>query len=569
MKLIPSNILTAAPAAPTPIVIPGLGGDDIVAASLALTTPTPVTLPGMVRPFLAHQGAAFVAAEASIQRWNACLLGDDMGLGKTAVMIALAVSHAKAGQPALVIAPPVTRYGWITELRAMFPAMTIGFLEGRNRLDRDGNAKPIPETDILFVNDDPMTMKAWLSDVIKIEKGGKLVDVYVASDIAKRASIIVRDEIHRDKGVNGRAGTRGHVMLALGEHARVAHVPVVGATGTLLTNRPVECFIPLQVLGGEDLIVALTPGAQKVSSFLWRYCGPSNNGFGTDFGGVSMETINDLHTYLRRSVYIRREKGDLGDALPHAGWVITPFALQGTEAMRRYERIEKDFLNLMLEEKGPAAMWRASRAEAIVKMQKLWEEAGMAKVPATVEYVADLVLDGDQVVVFYIHQGVHDALRDGFEKLGLTTESINGKAKNRDGVIEDFQAGKTNVVLAQIKAAGMGVTLTAAPHAVFIQVPFSAGDVKQAADRIYRCDDITKARAEAGEGVTWHVLQAAHADGSPSFDMAMWGVLERKARVCDGVNAGQDVTMPEESVMKLAMEAWYDSALQGRTKLGL
>jgi hypothetical protein len=115
----------------------------------------------------------------------------------------------------------------------------------------------------------------------------------------------------------------------------------------------------------------------------------------------------------------------------------------------------------------------------------------------------------------------------------------------------------------------MGVTLTAAAHAVFVQVPWSAGDLKQAADRIYRCDDITKARAAAGESVTWHVLQAAHANGDPSFDMAMWAVLEKKAKVCDAVNAGMDVTMPDEAVMKMAMEAWYNSALEHRAKLGL
>ena len=105
--------------------------------------------------------------------------------------------------------------------------------------------------------------------------------------------------------------------------------------------------------------------------------------------------------------------------------------------------------------------------------------------------------------------------------------------------IDDFQNGTAQVMVAQIKAGGMAVTLTAAADAVFVQVPWSAGDLKQAADRILRVDDRTMDRAKNGEAITWHVLQAAHADGSPTFDMAMWDVLETKAKVCDAVNAGR------------------------------
>ncbi len=563
MSLIPTDILNIAPAVPAPIVVAGLGDDSVLAASVALSVDYPVTIPGLVRPMLPHQAAAFVAAQASIARWGTVLLGDDMGLGKTGVMVALIAEHATPGHPALVVAPPVTRHGWITELRAMFPAMTIGFLNGRTRGD-------VPEADILFINDDPQTMEAWLTDVEVVEKNGKPVKIHVASAVAKLASIVVRDEIHRDKGNGPKPGTRTKVMLAIGEHVRAAGKVIVGATGTLLTNRPVESFLPLQVLGGEELVKALTPGAQKMSAYLYRYCGASQSRFGTDFTGVNMDHIGELHDNLRRTVYVRREKADLGDALPHAGWIVLPLALQG-EAMRRYTRLEKDFLALMEEEHGPAAAWRASRAESIVKMMKLWEEAGNAKAAAAVEYVADLVADGNQVVCFYSHTAVHDALEKGFAKAGITTCSINGQVTGdaRIDNIEAFQGGEHNVVLAQVKAAGMGVTLTAAAHAVFVQTGWSAGDLKQCADRIYRCDDITRARAAAGEAVTWHVLQAAHANGDPSFDMAMWAVLEKKAKVCDMVNAGMDVTMPDEAVMKMAMEAWYNSATTRQYKLGL
>jgi len=55
-------------------------------------------------------------------------------------------------------------------------------------------------------------------------------------------------------------------------------------------------------------------------------------------------------------------------------------------------------------------------------------------------------------------------------------------------------------------------------------------------------------------------LQAAYDDGTPTFDMAMWQVLETKAQVCDAVNAGKPITMPDESVMRAALEAWFPNA---------
>src|SRR4029077_13356136 len=173
----------------------------------------------------------------------------------------------------------------------------------------------------------------------------------------------------------------------VGAALRAARTPIVGATGTLLTNRPVEAFIPLQVLGGDDLLLALTPGGYKPSAFLFRYCNPQTKHLGTrsvtSFAGVDMDQMANLHDYLRRTVYVRREKSDLGDMLPHSGWIITPIALNGVLA--RYNRVERDFLALVMEEEGPEAMWRKARAEAITRMQAMWQEAGTAKAAAAVD----------------------------------------------------------------------------------------------------------------------------------------------------------------------------------------
>ena len=200
--------------------------------------------------------------------------------------------------------------------------------------------------------------------------------------------------------------------------------------------------------------------------------------------------------------------------------------------MRTYERLAKDFLATVLEAEGPEAMWRASKAEAVVQMMKLWQEAGRAKAAATVEYVTDLTDQGRKVVVFYYHQSSLEALLTALAKEGTEYTVISGAVTGdaRERAIDDFQNGTAQVMLAQIKAAGMAVTLTAAADAVFHQVPWSAGDLKQAADRILRVDDPHDGPGQGGEQITWHVLQACLEDGTPTIDGVMFEVLETKAR---------------------------------------
>lgn len=556
MSLFKSTILDAANAAvtaPLPVNPHALGGADVLALSSAIDLPTFVQPARMVRPFFGPQKASFTYALDAIARWGACLIGDDMGMGKTQVALAL-VDHFihAAGGYAVVVAPSVTRAGYMADLQAAFPTLRFHHVHGRT-------AKPaeLPAADIYWMTDDPQSVRAWLTDAVAHNGKNHLV----ASDFVKGAAILVRDEMHRDKGEKGKAKptSRAGVMQTVGKALRAQGTPIIGMTGTLLTNRPIEAYLPLLALGGEELVKAVTPGAKQATAFRSRYCAPFYNGWGWDFGGADMAALPVLHDCLRKTIMRRADKRALGNLLPHGGWSIVPIALNGVLA--RYNRIAREFLQLVRDEQGVEAMWRKARAEAITKMSALREEAGVAKAQAAAEYIADLVGQGRKVVAFYEHQAVHDAIRLALTKARIEVASINGKVtgNKRVAVIGDFQSptGSAQVVLGQLGAMGIGVTLTAAADAVFVQTPWAAGDLKQAADRILRNDDLSQARAAAGEDVTWHVLQAAQSNGDPTFDMAHWQVLEHKAKVCDAVNSGTEVTLPDGAIMRQAMESWY------------
>ena len=548
---------TAAPVAPVVPAFQGLGDDTWLARSSALEPHVPVTITSMQRPFHPWQASAYLFANESIARWGGALVGDDMGLGKTQVLLALAADRiAATGKPAIVIAPPVTEGGYMSEIKACFPHLRFATLRGHKR-------QPLEPADIYFVSDDSRVMQVQLTDVDEVN--GK--KVHSANSTVAGASIIIRDELHRDKGNQGKPNGRGNTMLAIGAYCRATGTPIVGATGTLLTNRPIEGLIPLTVIGGEALVLALTPGARNVSSFKWRYCAPVEVHIGggqtrTDFGGLDVEHALELHEYLRRTVYVRREKSDLGEGvLPNAAFLVAPLALPDS-AMKRYNRVCTDLYNLIHEEKGKAWADSAVRAKVIVQMNMMRSEAGVAKAQASADYIADLVAQGEQVVAFYEHTDVYLKLGAALSGKGISHVSINGSntEQGRKDNINDFQNGHAQVMIAQTTAAGIGVTLTAACHAVFLQLPWSAGSLKQACDRILRCDVISADRAARGESITWHVLQACYADGEQTFDANIWNVLLAKAAVTDAVNAGRPVTVSDESVQYEALMAWTPSA---------
>lgn len=558
---------TVAPASPFTPTAPGAVTDRI-AASKALVPAGEVHVPGMLRPFLDHQAAAYQYLLATMRARGGAYDGDDMGLGKTQVLQALIAQRLTETQGfALVIAPAITIKGWRDDLRAAFPGLRMVHLHGRGgHIERDEDTGRIilPKADIYWMSDDPLTMRAWLTNGLNTRKQ------FVLSNVVTEASIIVRDEIHKDKGADGKPQaptSRSRLMLTVGAACHAQGTWIVGASGSMILNRPIEALVQLQIVGGKDLVFDTAPGIRNVIGWAYRYCAPLKHAYGTDWSGVDKGRLPELHDLLRQYVYVRRERRQIGN-LPDGNFLIQPLALNG--AMDTYTRIQKDFLRWLFEVKGPDAMNRAARAEALQRMLNLRIEAGKAKAAAVCEHVEALLGNDKQVVVMYEHTQVRDAFLKYLGKMRLAqaglptgrpvrTLTLDGatSARAKDAHMTQFQAGQADVMLAQVTSAGIGVTLTAASEMVWLQLPWSAGLFAQGCGRVLRCDDTSRARAARGEDVNYHVLNAAFEDGTDTMDTILWRVLTAKAKVCDAVNAGVDVTIPDDSIEELVLREWF------------
>ena len=130
--------------------------------------------------------------------------------------------------------------------------------------------------------------------------------------------------------------------------------------------------------------------------------------------------------------------------------------------------------------------------EIILRARQMIE---MLKYPTFCELIDDHLENGLSVVVFVNFNDTMNKLAQTFE----TCSVIHGKQTEdqRIKVIEDFQSNKTNIIIANIKAGGVGISLHdlhgGHPRVSIISPTWSAQDTMQTLGRIHRAEGKTPA----------------------------------------------------------------------------
>jgi len=445
--------------------------------------------------------------------------GLDMGLGKTWVGIALIASvRPHRSRPSLVVVPPSLRINWGKEFRKLAPWLTIETIT---------SSKPPAgwagsDADVLIIGDSAMRGTG---------KGKKFKPTGWTVALAGKVDDIIVDEIHRFKNDSGRSAALTHVAdMCVGYK--------VGMSGTPTPNgRHVELVRQIDFMGDgawDDIGgkgVFYTQYAPQVDSWGGR---ASRNG----------EALNEVMT---ANWYFRRLRDDVLD-LPNKGRSVV--AIEGAGKPKKdYLKCEEDLIAFLRGERGDEFAGLDPRAEALVMMTTLRKLAGEARAVGVAQHTAE-ILDNEPGGVFVVaeHGAVMDKLIMKLAKYNPVTIRGGMSDKDKNEAVEAFTSGESRVMIGQVIAAGVGLTLhgDGLNHRVVVaQLPWTPADLRQAEDRLHRIGQTKDVLVE----VT--VCSIPECDGGWTIDERLWGALEAKAFSAGSVQDGEGTYLLEEVKQEL------------------
>ncbi len=115
----------------------------------------------------------------------------------------------------------------------------------------------------------------------------------------------------------------------------------------------------------------------------------------------------------------------------------------------------------------------------------LKRESAISKAPFTADYCKNIFSEtGSPVVIFSDHIDPVQIIAGKLKKAGIITGSTDMAERHR--IVEQFQNGKLDYLVATIGAASTGLTLTASSNLVFNDMSYIPADNAQASARIHR-----------------------------------------------------------------------------------
>jgi len=449
------------------------------AVAATITIPAPAGLD--YRPF---QKAGIVYAMDRVST----LIADDMGLGKT-IQAAGVINADPTVTKVLVVCPATLKLNWQLELEKwMVRPLKIAIVNGTWPADAD----------IAIINYD--ILGKWRSMIDTVAWDLLIVDEchYVKNERALRTQAVFGK---RRTGRNNSANVDDSHHVGNAENA-FQRGPIVARrrlflTGTPIVNRPKELWPLVQALDPNGL------GA-NFFTFMKRYTNAHHNGYGWDFNGAA--NLEELQQRLRSSFMVRRLKSEVLTELPAKQRQVIVLAPVGAaaqralaaerafEAQRAAQRAADEAERDRAREAGDneaferaVARLRNNAQIAFTEMSRLRHETAVAKIPQVIEHLKDCLEDNDnKVIVFCHHHDVADAISEAFPGAAKITGQ-DGNVARRQAEKDRFQDDPAcRLFIGSIRAAGVGLTLTASSHVVFAELDWTPGNITQAEDRAHR-----------------------------------------------------------------------------------
>jgi SWI/SNF-related matrix-associated actin-dependent regulator 1 of chromatin subfamily A len=387
------------------------------------------------RPPLEHQKEAI----QKLVENKKFILADDMGLGKTTSTI---IAGLETGaKKILIICPATLKINWKREIEN-YSDRPIFISEGKQFST---------EHDFVIVN----------YDIMKNFHDPKKKDESLI--LMSKFDLVIIDEAHYIKNAQAQ-----RTKLINDITKSVDRLWLL--TGTPMTSRPIDYFNLLSLID--------SPVAKNWMAYVIRYCAGFQFKVGPRKiwnvqGASNLEELRDRTAGLT----LRRLKENVLD-LPDK--IITPVYLRLKSKV--YEEVMGDYYNWY--EKNPEES--KSLTVQFTKLTKVRQIIADEKISQTIEIAENIIEQDKKVIIFCNFTDSLNKITEHFGKVAVKLDGSMSKHERQFSVDQFQENDKIKVFVGNIKAAGVGITLTSAEAVIFNDLSFLPSDHAQAEDRAYR-----------------------------------------------------------------------------------
>ena len=365
------------------------------------------------------------------------ILADDMGVGKTTSATIAAIESGS--KKVLVICPATLKLNWKREIEN-YTNDEISIIEG----------KKWKTSKFIIINYDI------LKNFHSLDKKENITTI-----IDEKFDLIIIDEAHYISNTKAQ-----RTKLANDIVKKVGKVWLL--TGTPMTSRPMNYYNILRLV--ESRV------AKNWVSYVRRYC----EGYQINKGGRKIwlthgaSNLDELRDRTKQKV-LRRLKEEILD-LPDK--IITPIFLElYSEA---YKKEVGEYLDWANENKNQSLTIQLN------KLMKVRQLIANEKLKNTFDLI-DQCLEQDKKVIVFTN--FTEPLMEIWSKYKKIAVPLYGKMnqEQRQESVDSFQNDpKIKIFVSNIKAGGVGITLTKAEVVIFNDLSFVPADMSQAEDRAFR-----------------------------------------------------------------------------------
>ena len=451
-----------------------------------------------------------IARGLQLKRFMNC---DEPGLGKT--LQSIATINLADAFPCLVVCHSSLKINWLrewekfTDKKAMIltdkvrDTWTFFFQTGMHQ--------------VFIVNYE--SLKKYFVQRIKKAEGWTLRDVEFRNSINLFKSVII-DESHRCKSASTQQAKFCKGICTGKEW-------VIELTGTPVVNRPKDLIPQLAILDRMNDFGGYKP-------FVDRYCS----------GQREASNLRELNFNLWKYCMFRREKSLVLTDLPDKIRQVNTCEITNR---KEYMDAERDLIMYLQKYKDADddKIAKAMRGEVMVRINILRQISARGKVRDVIEFVKDFRENGKKIILFCSLHEVVDQLKRYFP----TAVSVTGRDSQdeKQRAVDAFQNNpKADIIICSIKAAGVGLTLTASSNVAFVEFPWTYADCCQCEDRAHRIGQ--------KDSVTCYYFL-----GRRTIDEKVYRIIQEKKNIANAVTGStEDI---EENIVDMVariFDADYD-----------